>query len=204
MTGKRELVENHKPYVTHSPATVHCTGCTLVFGSWEEFGKHVDSLLAQPPHSREEAVKDVLSNHLGDFDSDNQLDPYIGDDGLLRRVIDECRKGSLFWQNRCLEYPELKDHSTVFTAKQGVYEVIRCYCENLLDEDHTDGTVGEGGLLRRVIGKCEKESLFWYDQCLELTDLGAVCTAKQDVYEAIWLYCENLLDETALGTVEES
>lgn len=53
--------------------------------------------------------------------------------------------------------------------------------------------------MRRVIDKCRKESLFWYDRCLELNDLGAVFTAKQDVYEAICLYCENLLDEKEDG-----
>lgn len=58
----------------------------------------------------------------------------------------------------------------------------------------TTDTMGEDGLLRRVIDKCWKESLFWQDRCLELNDLGTVFTAKQDVYEAICLYCENLLD----------
>lgn len=84
MTGKRELTESHRPYVTLRPLTVHCTGCMNTFYSWEEFGKHVDSLLAQPPHSREEAVEDVLADHLGDFGSDNQLDPYVGDNGRVR------------------------------------------------------------------------------------------------------------------------
>ena len=125
-----------------------------------------------------------------------------GEDGLLRRVVDECRKEAPFWQNRCLEYPELKDLGVVSTAKQDVYEAICLYCENLLDGDHTDGTAGEDGLLRRVIDKCQKEALFWQDRCLkypELKDLGVVSTAKQDVYEAICFYCENLLDEKEDG-----
>lgn len=84
MTGKRELMESHRPYMTHSPAAVHCMGCTLVFGSMKEFGKHVDDLLAQPPHSREDAVEDVLADHLGDFGSANQLDPYVSDVGRVR------------------------------------------------------------------------------------------------------------------------
>lgn len=229
MTGKRELAKNHKSCMTHSPATVHCTGCTLVFGSWEEFGKHVDDLLAQPPHSREEAVKDVLSDHLGDFDFDNQLDSYIGGGRMSGTLAPEperpgwylTRTGDMlskdedgFWHCHGLDDdPPMADGDN---ATMDWSVVLRTFDHDdfPLVELDADGilraptdTMGEDGLLRRVIDKCQKEALFWQDRCLEypeLKDFGAIFTAKQDVYEAICFYCENLLDETALETAEES
>lgn len=114
MTGKRELAESHRPYMSYSPATVHCTGCTLVFDSWEKFGKHVDDLLAQPPHSREDAVEDVLADHLGNFGSDNQLDPYVGGNGRVR-----CGCG---WVGAGPDEGELYRHltGTILTALEAV------------------------------------------------------------------------------------
>ena len=227
MTGKRELMERHRPYMTHSPAAVHCTGCTLVFGSWEKFGKHVDDLLAQPPHSREDAVEDVLAGHLGGFDFDNQLDPYIGGGRVSGTLAPEperpgwylTRTGDMlskdedgFWHCHGLDGDtSMADGDdammswliVVSTFDHDDFPLVELDIDGILHAPAD--TAGEDGLLRRVIDKCQREALFWQNRCLEypeLKDLGVVSTAKQDVYEAICLYCENLLDETALEAVE--
>lgn len=87
MTGKRELTATHIGYMTHDPLTVRCKGCTLTFGSWQAFGEHLDGLLEQSPHSKEEAIRNVLADHLGDPDEhsgwDWCLDVILNDHGRI-------------------------------------------------------------------------------------------------------------------------
>lgn len=102
MTGKRELTATHIGYMTHDPLTVRCKGCTLTFGSWQAFGEHLDGLLEQSPHSKEEAIRNVLADHLGDFDSEGDLDPCISDHG---RIVCGCG-----WESSGVEMDEWRRH----------------------------------------------------------------------------------------------
>lgn len=83
MSGRRNLAAAHAVYMTWSPPEVRCRGYECRFDSWREFGEHVDRLLSAPPRSRAQAVRDVLADHLGDFDSEGVLEPCVGDRGRI-------------------------------------------------------------------------------------------------------------------------
>ena len=83
MSGRRNLAAAHAGYMAWDPPEVRCRGCECRFDSWREFGEHVDRLLSAPPRSSAQAVKDVLADHLGDFDSEGVLEPCINGHGRI-------------------------------------------------------------------------------------------------------------------------
>ena len=61
MADMRGILDDHVAKVAWRDGgpIVRCEGDGLEFGSMEEFGEHVDRLLAFPPRSRTEAVRDT-------------------------------------------------------------------------------------------------------------------------------------------------
>lgn len=70
MNGKREETNAHGAgrVLSYEPLSVHCDACDRDYGSWESFGRHVDEIVDKPAATRQEAVMDVLADHLGDVD----------------------------------------------------------------------------------------------------------------------------------------
>lgn len=101
--GRRETLSGHKGHA--SGAGVECS-CGERFASWEEFGRHVDDLLAAPPHTPGQAVENVLADHLGDpYGRDGwceYLEPSIGDHGSF-----ECGCG---WKSSGPDIDEWRRH----------------------------------------------------------------------------------------------
>lgn len=62
----------------------------------------MDRLLSAPPRSRAQAVKDVLADHLGDFDSDGVLEPCINGHG---RIVCGCG-----WMAKGVDIEDWYDH----------------------------------------------------------------------------------------------
>lgn len=89
--GRREILNGHEGHAVGNGVAavrgVECS-CGARFDSWEEFGRHVDGLLAEPPHTPMAAVRNALADHLGDpytqDDWDPHLEPYIDDHGRFR------------------------------------------------------------------------------------------------------------------------
>lgn len=89
--GRREILADHEGHAFGNGVAavrgVECS-CGARFDSWEGFGRHVDGLLAEPPHTPMQAVRNVLADHLGDpytqDDWDERLEPCIGVHGRFR------------------------------------------------------------------------------------------------------------------------
>ena len=88
--------------MTWDPPEVRCRGCECRFDSWREFGEHVDRLFSAPPRSGAQAVKDVLADHLGDFDSEGGLEPCINGHG---RIVCGCG-----WMTKGPDVEDWYDH----------------------------------------------------------------------------------------------
>lgn len=86
MNGKREETNAHGAgrVLSHEPLSVHCDACDRDYGSWESFGRHVDEIVDKPAATRQEAVMDVLADHLGDVDVESGFDPYVTDHGRIK------------------------------------------------------------------------------------------------------------------------
>ena len=86
MNGKREETNAHGAgrVLSYEPLSVHCDACDRVYGSWESFGRHVDEIVDKPAATRQEAVMDVLADHLGDVDVESGFDPYVTDHGRIK------------------------------------------------------------------------------------------------------------------------
>lgn len=102
MSGRRNLAVAHAGYMTWDPSEVRCRGCECRFDSWREFGEHVDRLFSAPPRSGAQAVKDVLADHLGDFDSEGGLEPCINGHG---RIVCGCG-----WMTKGPDVEDWYDH----------------------------------------------------------------------------------------------
>ncbi|WP_428886441.1 hypothetical protein AB4915_07810 [Bifidobacterium dentium] len=102
MSGRRNLAAAHAGYMTWDPPEIRCRGCECRFDSWRAFGEHVDGLLSAPPRSRAQAVKDVLADHLGDFDSEGGLEPCINAHG---RIVCGCG-----WMTKGPDVEDWYDH----------------------------------------------------------------------------------------------
>lgn len=102
MSGRRNLAVAHAGYMTWDPPEVRCRGCECRFDSWREFGEHVDRLFSAPPRSGAQAVKDVLADHLGDFDSEGGLEPCINGHG---RIVCGCG-----WMTKGPDVEDWYDH----------------------------------------------------------------------------------------------
>ena len=85
MNGKREETNAHGAgrVLSYEPLSVHCDACDRDYGSWESFGRHVDEIVDKPAATRQEAVMDVLADHLGDVDVESGFDPYVTDHGRI-------------------------------------------------------------------------------------------------------------------------
>lgn len=114
MSGRRNLAAAHVGYMAWDPPEVRCRGCGCRFDSWREFGEHVDRLLSAPPRSRAQAVKDVLADHLGDFDSEGGLEPCINGHG---RIVCGCG-----WMTKGPDIENWYDHlaTAIQTGLDGV------------------------------------------------------------------------------------
>lgn len=86
MNGKREETNAHGAgrVLSYEPLSVHCDACDRDYGSWESFGRHVDEIVDNPAATRQEAVMDVLADHLGDVDVESGFDPYVTDHGRIK------------------------------------------------------------------------------------------------------------------------
>lgn len=86
MNGKREETNAHGAgrVLSYEPLSVHCDACDRDYGSWESFGRHVDEIVDKPAATRQEAVMDVLADHLGDVDVESGFDPYVTDHGRIK------------------------------------------------------------------------------------------------------------------------
>ena len=88
MADMRGILDDHVAKVAWRDGgpIVRCEGDGLEFGTMEEFGEHVDRLLAFPPRSRTEAVCDTLSLHLGDPDplGEEAFEVSVDDHGRIR------------------------------------------------------------------------------------------------------------------------
>ena len=86
MNGKREKTNAHGAgrILSYEPLKVHCDACDQDFNSWESFGRHVDEIVDKPAATRQEAVMDVLADHLGDVDVESGFDPYVTDHGRIK------------------------------------------------------------------------------------------------------------------------
>lgn len=86
MNGKREETNAHGAgrVLSYEPLSVHCDACDRDYGSWESFGRHVDETVDKPAATRQEAVMDVLADHLGDVDVESGFDPYVTDHGRIK------------------------------------------------------------------------------------------------------------------------
>lgn len=86
MNGKREETNAHGAgrVLSYEPLSVHCDACDCDYGSWESFGRHVDEIVDKPAATRQEAVMDVLADHLGDVDVESGFDPYVTDHGRIK------------------------------------------------------------------------------------------------------------------------
>lgn len=86
MNGKREKTNAHGAgrVLSYDPLRIHCDACDQDFDSWESFGKHVDEVVDKPAATRQEAVMDVLADHLGDVDMESGFDPYVTDHGRIK------------------------------------------------------------------------------------------------------------------------
>lgn len=86
MNGKREETNAHgaRRVLSYEPLSVHCDACDRDYGSWESFGRHVDEIVDKPAATRQEAVMDVLADHLGDVDVESGFDPYVTDHGRIK------------------------------------------------------------------------------------------------------------------------
>ena len=86
MNGKREETNAHGAgrVLSYKPLSVHCDACDRDYGSWESFGRHVDEIVDKPAATRQEAVMDVLADHLGDVDVESGFDPYVTDHGRIK------------------------------------------------------------------------------------------------------------------------
>lgn len=83
--GRKAILRAHGPRPSMSGAA--CS-CGETFATWEEYGRHVDGLVSTPPATREEAIGNVLADHLGDpydrDDRDDRLEPRVDDHGMFR------------------------------------------------------------------------------------------------------------------------
>ena len=86
MNGKREETNAHGAgrVLSYEPLSVRCDACDRDYGSWESFGRHVDEIVDKPAATRQEAVMDVLADHLGDVDVESGFDPYVTDHGRIK------------------------------------------------------------------------------------------------------------------------
>ena len=86
LIGKREETNAHGAgrVLSYEPLSVHCDACDRDYGSWESFGRHVDEIVDKPAATRQEAVMDVLADHLGDVDVESGFDPYVTDHGRIK------------------------------------------------------------------------------------------------------------------------
>lgn len=86
MNGKREETNAHGAgrVLSYEPLSVHCDACDRDYGSWESFGRYVDEIVDKPAATRQEAVMDVLADHLGDVDVESGFDPYVTDHGRIK------------------------------------------------------------------------------------------------------------------------
>lgn len=86
MNGKREETNAHGAgrVLSYEPLSVHCDACDRDYGSWESFSRHVDEIVDKPAATRQEAVMDVLADHLGDVDVESGFDPYVTDHGRIK------------------------------------------------------------------------------------------------------------------------
>ena len=87
MNGKREKTNAHAAgrVLSYDPLRVHCDACNRDFISWESFGRHVDDIVDKPAATRQEAVMDVLADHLGDIGmEDGWDDPQVTGDGSIK------------------------------------------------------------------------------------------------------------------------
>ncbi len=86
MNGKREETNARGAgrVLSYEPLSVHCDACDRDYGSWESFGRHVDEIVDKPAATRQEAVMDVLADHLGDVDVESGFDPYVTDHGRIK------------------------------------------------------------------------------------------------------------------------
>lgn len=86
MNGKREETNAHGAgrVLSYEPLSVHCDACDRDYGSWESFDRHVDEIVDKPAATRQEAVMDVLADHLGDVDVESGFDPYVTDHGRIK------------------------------------------------------------------------------------------------------------------------
>lgn len=80
MAGRIGVYRDHKAEPTD--IGVRCS-CGAEFSSWEDCGRHIDMLLAKPPETFEEAIANMLADHLGDpYESDEgYFNAFVGDDG---------------------------------------------------------------------------------------------------------------------------
>lgn len=87
MVDARRILRKHRARVLWRDGTpvISCDGDGLEFESMGDFGQHVDKLSARMPRSREEAVEDTLSMHLGDPDPvvEDSFDVYADDHGSI-------------------------------------------------------------------------------------------------------------------------
>lgn len=87
MVDARRILREHRAEVfwRDGEPVVRCGGDGFEFGSMGDFGEHVDRLAARLPRSREEAVEDTLSMHLGDPDPECEepFDVYADDHGSI-------------------------------------------------------------------------------------------------------------------------
>lgn len=83
--GRKAALHAHGPRPVMSGAA--CS-CGETFATWEEYGRHVDGIVSTPPATREEAIENVMADHLGDpytqNDRNNRLEPCVGYDGRFR------------------------------------------------------------------------------------------------------------------------
>ena len=87
MNGKREKTNAHAAgrIRSYDPLRITCDACDQDFDSWESFGRHVDEIISAPAATRQEAVMDVLADHLGDIGmEDGWDDPQVTDAGSIR------------------------------------------------------------------------------------------------------------------------
>jgi len=87
MNGKREKTQAHGAgrVLSYEPLRIHCDACDHDFESWEAFGRHVDEIVNRPASTRQEAVMDVLADHLGDIGmEDGWDDPHVAADGSIQ------------------------------------------------------------------------------------------------------------------------
>lgn len=87
MNGKREKTNAHGAgrVRSYEPLRIHCDACDQDFNSWESFGRHVDEIIAKPAATRQEAVMDVLADHLGDIGMEDGWDePRASADGSIQ------------------------------------------------------------------------------------------------------------------------